>query len=58
MGIGPGDRVLIDAAHYSDDLDWLLAPLAAGASTVLCRHMEPAGVAARVAAERVTVTLA
>jgi uncharacterized protein (TIGR03089 family) len=57
LGIDAGDRVLIDAARYSDDLDWLLAPLAAGASTVLCRHLDPARTATRSAAERVTVTL-
>ncbi|MEN3308641.1 MAG: hypothetical protein V7603_4843 [Micromonosporaceae bacterium] len=58
LGIGAGDRVLVDAARYPDDLDWLLAPLAAGASIVLCGHLDPARLAARAAAERVTVTLA
>lgn len=57
LGIGPGDRVLIDARKYPDSLDWLLAPLAAGASTVLCGQLNPANVAARTEAERVTVTL-
>jgi uncharacterized protein (TIGR03089 family) len=57
LGIGPGTRVLIDAARHPDPLDWLLAPLAAGASTVLCGRLDPAAVAGRVAAERVTVAL-
>lgn len=57
LGIGAGARVLIDAAAYPDPVDWLLAPLAAGASVVLCAGLVPGGVAARVATERVTVTL-
>jgi uncharacterized protein (TIGR03089 family) len=57
LGIGAGDRVLVDAGAYPDHLDWLLAPLAAGASTVLCGHLDPARVRTRTASERVTVTL-
>jgi uncharacterized protein (TIGR03089 family) len=57
LGIGAGDRVLIDAGRYSDDLDWLLAPLAAGASTVLCGHLDAGKTSARAVEERVTVTL-
>jgi uncharacterized protein (TIGR03089 family) len=57
LGIAAGDRVLVDARSYPDPLDWLLAPLAAGASVVLCGDLDPARVAARVAAEKVTVTL-
>ena len=33
-----GGRVLIDADAHPDPVDWLLAPLAAGASIVLCRN--------------------
>jgi uncharacterized protein (TIGR03089 family) len=58
LGIATGDRVLVDASGYPDDLDWLLAPLAAGASIVLCGHLDRAGLASRITAERVTVTLA
>jgi uncharacterized protein (TIGR03089 family) len=58
FGLGPGDRVLIDIGRYPDPLDWLLAPLAAGASTVLCGQFDPAGLAKRVEVERVTRTLA
>jgi uncharacterized protein (TIGR03089 family) len=57
LGIGPGARVLIDAARHPDPLDWLLAPLAAGATTVLCARLDPAAVGDRLAAERVTVAL-
>jgi hypothetical protein len=54
LGIGAGDRVLVDAASHPDPVDWLLAPLAAKATTVLCGHVDPDRVAARVATERVT----
>jgi uncharacterized protein (TIGR03089 family) len=57
LGIKAGDRVLVDAGAYPQFLDWLLAPLAANASIVLCRHLDPARRAARIAAERVTLTL-
>jgi uncharacterized protein (TIGR03089 family) len=52
--LGPRDRVLVDAAAYTEPLDWLLAPLAAGASIVLCAHLDPAVLPARREAERVT----
>ena len=57
LGLRPGDRVLIDVATHPDPVDWLLAPLAARASTVLCGHFDPDRLAARVAAERVTRVL-
>lgn len=57
LGIGPGARVLIEVAAHPDPLDWLLAPLLVGASTVLCAHLDPATLPARTAAERVTHTL-
>jgi uncharacterized protein (TIGR03089 family) len=53
-GLTPGARVLIDAEATLDPGDWLLAPLAAGASVVLCRHLDPARLEARLAAERAT----
>jgi uncharacterized protein (TIGR03089 family) len=56
--IGPGARVLVDVAAHPHPLDWLLAPLAAAGSAVLCAHLDPGTVPARVATERVTVTLA
>jgi len=59
LGLGEGDRVLVDEATAAEagPVAWLLAPLAAGASLVLCRHPDAAGLAARAAAERVTATL-
>jgi uncharacterized protein (TIGR03089 family) len=53
-----GGRVLIGADAHPDPVDWLLAPLAAGASIVLCGHLDPQRLAARVEAERVDTVLA
>ncbi|MFI7598685.1 TIGR03089 family protein [Actinoplanes sp. NPDC049681] len=58
LGIEPGSRVLIDAAAYPDPADWLLAPLYAGASIVLCASLDPAVAEKRTAEEKVTLTLA
>lgn len=58
LGMGTGDRVLIDVARHPDPVDWLLAPLCVGASVVLCGNLDPARLADRVAAEKVSVTLA
>jgi uncharacterized protein (TIGR03089 family) len=57
LGLGGGDRVLVDAGVHDDPVDWLLAPLLSGASTVLCGHLDPERLADRVAAERVTRVL-
>jgi uncharacterized protein (TIGR03089 family) len=59
LGLADGDRILVDevTAAEAGPVAWLLAPLAAGASLVLCRHPDPAGLAARAATERVTATL-
>jgi uncharacterized protein (TIGR03089 family) len=59
LGLAGGDRVLVDEATAAETgpVAWLLAPLAAGASLVLCRHPDPSGLAARAATERVTATL-
>jgi uncharacterized protein (TIGR03089 family) len=57
LGITPGARVLVDVAAHRDPADWLLAPLLAGASTVLCGNLDPARLPDRIAAERVTVTV-
>ena len=48
-------RVLIDTDAHPDPVDWLVAPLLAGASTVLTRHTDPAALDARLAAERATL---
>jgi uncharacterized protein (TIGR03089 family) len=58
LGISEGDRVLIDAGVHPDPIDWLFAPLVAGASIVLCAHLDPAKVAARADTEKVSITLA
>ena len=59
LGIGAEDRILIDdqTADETGPVAWLLAPLAAGASVVLCRHAFADKLPARAAAERVTATL-
>lgn len=55
-GVGKGDRVLTDADIGTLDglLAGLLAPLAAGASVVLCRNLDEGKVQRRVDNERVT----
>ncbi len=58
LGLAEGDRVLVDerTAAEAGPVAWLLAPLAAGASLVLCRNAAPDRLAARAATERVTAT--
>ena len=58
LDLRPGDRVLVDeqVAAEAGPVAWLLAPLAAGASIVLCRHPDPARLADRASSERVTAT--
>ena len=57
-GIGPGDRVLVDAARHEQPLSWLLAPLSLGASIVLCAHLDRSRLDERITAERITRVLA
>ncbi|MGI8696627.1 MAG: TIGR03089 family protein [Mycobacteriales bacterium] len=59
FGLRAGDRVLSTVAWtgWPAWVDGLLAPLAAGASIVLCAHADPAGLAHRVEAEAVSSTL-
>jgi len=58
QGITRGDRVLIDlAAASAQPLMWLLAPLSAGASIVLCANLGSDRAAARAAAEGATRVL-
>ncbi|WP_052914449.1 TIGR03089 family protein [Protofrankia coriariae] len=54
------DRVLTTAGYDTPDglFGGLLAPLAAGASVVLCRHLDPGLLARRIAVERVTAICA
>lgn len=55
--LSPGDRVLVDAAEHEHPLKWLLTPLSAGASVVLCANLDRSRLEARIAAERVTRVL-
>jgi acyl-CoA synthetase (AMP-forming)/AMP-acid ligase II len=57
LGLARGDRVLIDADAHPDPVDWLLAPLAAAATIVLCGQLDASRLARRVDDERVTVSL-
>ena len=59
LGLDAGDRVLVvdSPGHRPPVLDWLLAPLAAGASVVVVREPDPAALPRRAADERATVTL-
>jgi uncharacterized protein (TIGR03089 family) len=59
LGLAAGDRILVDerTAVEAGPVAWLLAPLAAGASLVLCRNPVEDGLAHRAATERVTATL-
>ncbi len=52
-----GGRVMIDGDIHPDPVDWLLAPLAAGSSIVLCRNLDDGKVSGRAASERVTQRL-
>ena len=59
LGIGPDDRVMVDAsvAAEAGPVAWLLAPLAAGASIVICRYPFAERLPERAATERVTASL-
>ncbi|MFC0007488.1 TIGR03089 family protein [Micromonospora siamensis] len=58
LGLTAGDRVLVDTGAHPDPVDWLLAPLTARASAVLCGNLDPARVDARAATEKTTHQLA
>lgn len=53
-GIGSGDRVLIGTDVSEEPLFWLLAPLTAGASIVLCANLDRSRLDERMTAEGVT----
>lgn len=57
IGLRPGDRLLVDAGEHEHPVKWLLAPLAAGASVVVCSGAAPGAVRARIEAEGATHTL-
>jgi hypothetical protein len=54
LDLYPGDRLLVDAGEHEHPDKWLLAPLTAGASVVLCANLDPATVETRAAAEDAT----
>jgi uncharacterized protein (TIGR03089 family) len=56
-GIGRGDRVLIDASEHEQPVTWLLAPLSAGASVVICANLDRSALDARMVEERITKML-
>jgi len=58
LGLTVGDRLLaVDRQPFLPVTDWLLAPLAAGASIVLCRNPEHTALAHRAETEQVTASL-
>ena len=59
LGIADGDRILVDerTATEAGPIAWLLAPLAAGASLVLCRNANLEALPRRAAEERITASL-
>jgi len=57
LGLRAGDRVLVDANNHEQPVQWLLAPLVAGASIVLCANLDRDALPARIAAEGVTRVL-
>ncbi|WP_341718639.1 TIGR03089 family protein [Micromonospora sp. FIMYZ51] len=54
LDLRAGDRLLVDVAEHDHPLKWLLAPLAAGASVVLCTNLDPAHRDTVATAEQVT----
>ncbi len=58
LGVGPGERILsgLGFADWAGLAAGLYAPLAVGASVVLCRHVDRGALERRMADERVTVS--
>jgi uncharacterized protein (TIGR03089 family) len=57
LQLRPGDRVLVDAGDHEQPVQWLLAPLAAGTSIVLCANLDRDALDRRIAEEGVTRVL-
>ncbi|WP_432987487.1 TIGR03089 family protein [Dactylosporangium sp. CA-233914] len=57
IGLHPGDRLLVAAAEHEHPVKWLLAPLSARASVVVCANATPEALRTLGEAERVTHTL-
>jgi uncharacterized protein (TIGR03089 family) len=54
LDLRAGDRLLVDVEKHEQPVMWLLAPLAAGASIVLCANLNQTTLDARIAAEGIT----
>jgi uncharacterized protein (TIGR03089 family) len=54
LSLASTDRVLVEVEAHEHPVNWLLAPLAVGASVVLCANLDPAIRDARMAEEHVT----
>jgi uncharacterized protein (TIGR03089 family) len=52
LGMAAGSRVLISIAAHPQPLDWLIAPLAAGCTMVVCAHADSSTLDKRAAVER------
>ncbi|MDQ1658528.1 MAG: hypothetical protein QOD41_3611 [Cryptosporangiaceae bacterium] len=57
FALQPGDRILVDVAEHDHPMRWLLAPLAVGATIVLCANLDAAVLEARIKSEAVTRVL-
>jgi uncharacterized protein (TIGR03089 family) len=57
LDLRTGDRLLVDAAEHEQPLKWLLAPLAAGASVVICANLDPAKLDVHRTTEQITRVL-
>ncbi|MEV8512500.1 TIGR03089 family protein [Dactylosporangium sp. NPDC051484] len=57
LGLRAGDRLLVDAAEDDHPVKWLLAPLSAGASVVVCANATKEALRARAGAEGISHTL-
>lgn len=57
LGLRAGDRLLVDAAEHEQPAMWLLAPLAAGASVVVCANLDRTRLDARITGEGITHVL-
>jgi hypothetical protein len=54
LGLHPGDRILVDAALDGHPATWLLAPLSAGASIVICANRDRSKDAERIENDGIT----
>ncbi|MFD2764142.1 TIGR03089 family protein [Micromonospora eburnea] len=53
----PGDRLLVDTGRHPDPIDWLLAPLAARTTLILCANLDQSRLDSRTATEKATRAL-